>query len=160
MKKKIIKAEVEVFENEDELSRNNRELLAAAKDAASRAYAPYSKFQVGAALLLENGEIILGSNQENAAYPVTICAERTAIFAAATQFPDIPILKIAITIISPEANINRPVPPCGSCRQVIYETELRYSKNIEIFMQGDHGIIYKVKSIKDLLPLLFDASFL
>ena len=149
-----------VYDEENELMPIQRELLEKARLAASGAYAPYSNFRVGAAALLSNGLIIQGSNQENAAYPVTMCAERTAIFAAAAQFPQEKIERIAITVITPEQKVKQPVPPCGSCRQAIYESELRYAQPIELILRGEAGQIYIIPSVKILLPLLFDASFL
>lgn len=160
MKKIILQAEIEVAEVLEDLSAVDADLLQRAKEAAKSAYAPYSNFKVGAALLLENDVIVIGNNQENAAYPATMCGERTAIFAASAQYPNVPIVAIAITIISEKGTINRPVPPCGSCRQVIYENEFRHQKDIRLILQGDVGEIYLVKSIKDILPLLFDASYL
>lgn len=160
MKKITLSADIAVFEDETTLADIEKNLLAKAKYAAQGAYAPYSKFKVGAAVQLIDGTIVLGSNQENAAYPVTMCGERTAIFAAAAQHPTTAIERVAITIISNEGNINRPVPPCGSCRQVIYEYELRYNRNIQLILQGDFGEVYILDSIKDILPLLFDSSYL
>jgi|JI6StandDraft_1071083.scaffolds.fasta_scaffold222346_1 cytidine deaminase len=160
MQKKHIHTEIEVYTDETELSSERLALLTKAKEAASGAYAPYSKFRVGAAVLLENGLIVLGSNQENAAYPSTMCAERNAIAAAASAYPNQKIIQIAITIVSPEGRIKTPVPPCGACRQVIFESEYRYNNSIELILQGDSGIVYVVGSIKDILPLTFDATFL
>jgi cytidine deaminase len=160
MHKKHISTELEVYENEQELSAERRELLNKAKEAALGAYAPYSNFRVGAAVLLESGTIVLGSNQENAAYPSTMCAERNALAAAASMYPTQKVLKVAITIKSPEGKISCPVPPCGACRQVIFESEYRYQSPIELILQGDNGQVFVVASIKDILPLTFDASFL
>ncbi len=159
MHKLTLHSEISVFEPAD-LSAQQQELLARAKAACANAYAPYSNFRVGAALLLESGAVVIGSNQENAAYPLTLCAERVAIFAALSQQPDARISSIAITIQSQKGNIDRPVSPCGSCRQVIYETELRCERDIELILQGDTGSVYLVPSVKSLLPLMFDASFL
>lgn len=149
-----------VYATVAELPLADQQLLAQAKRAAQGAYAPYSRFQVGAAALLDDGTIVLGSNQENAAYPVTMCAERNAIFAAAAQFPDKKVVKVAITVQTEGQRVDRPVPPCGSCRQALYESELRYANNIELILQGDTGEIYHIPSIKSILPLLFDAKFL
>ena len=160
MKKIQFSAEYSVFQDEKELSEADFQLLQAAKAATKTAYAPYSNFKVGAAVLLENGVVVPGSNQENAAFPVTICGERNAVFAAAAQHPGIAVLKVAITVETKSQNMTKPVPPCGSCRQVLFEYESRYNQNIQLILQGDSGEVYMVDSIKDILPLLFDASFL
>jgi cytidine deaminase len=154
--------EITAYIGAEELLPLQAKLLAEAKLAALDAYAPYSNFRVGAAILLDDeaGTIVRGSNQENAAYPVTICAERVAIFSALTQLPKAKIKKIAITVITVSGKMNRPLSPCGSCRQVIYETELRVGNDIELIMQGDSGEVYVVPTVKDILPLMFDASFL
>jgi cytidine deaminase len=162
MHKLSLNSEISVFTDFNQLDQTQQLLLQKAKEAATNAYAPYSNFKVGSAVLLadESGTIVLGSNQENAAYPVTICAERVAIYSALTQYPNAVISRIAITIISSNQNITRPVSPCGSCRQVIYETELRGKRDIELIMQGDSGEIYVLPTVKNILPLMFDASFL
>jgi cytidine deaminase len=160
MKSIQFQAEYLVYESEAELPLADQQLLAQAKQAAKGAYAPYSRFNVGAAALLDDGTVILGSNQENAAYPVTMCAERNAIFAAAAQFPHKKVVKVAITVQTEGQRVDRPVPPCGSCRQALYESELRYAHNIELILQGDCGEVYHIPSIKSILPLLFDAKFL
>lgn len=151
---------IKIAEHVDELAPQEAMLLQKAKEAAKNAYAPYSNFKVGAALLLRDGTVVIGNNQENAAYPVTMCAERTAIFAAAAQYPHTAIEMLALTVESQGKNIIRPVPPCGSCRQVIYEQERRHDQDIRIIMQGDSGEIYCVNSVKDILPLSFDDSYL
>lgn len=160
MKKILLQAEIQQATTVDELTAADAALLADAKQAAAVAYAPYSNFRVGAAVLLANGKVVRGCNQENAAYPVTLCGERVALFSAAAQYPDTPILAIAITIKSSQGTIDRPVPPCGSCRQVIYENEVRHQTNIRLILQGDLGDIYIVQTVKDILPLLFDSSYL
>lgn len=160
MKTITLSANIDVYTDEKELPEAEAALLAKAKEAAEGAYAPYSNFKVGAAVRLVGGTIVIGSNQENAAYPVTMCGERTAIFSAAAQHPTTPIESVAITIISENGNITRPVPPCGSCRQVIYEYETRYNKDIQLVLQGDKGEVYILDSIKNILPLLFDSSYL
>jgi len=160
MRELKLQSTVQIASNVHELPAADSALLKRAKKAAEGAYAPYSNFKVGAAVLLQNGEVVIGSNQENAAYPATMCGERNAIFSAAAQFPEVPIKAVAITVISKKGNVNRPVPPCGSCRQVIYEQEVRHRQNIRIILQGDRGDIYLVRSVKDILPLLFDASYL
>jgi len=149
-----------LFSNSDELSLSDQELLSKAVEAREKAYAPYSKFNVGASLLLENGLIIQGNNQENAAYPSGICAERVAIWNASSQFPDIAIRKIFISANTNNKSVNKPVPPCGACRQTIVEYEIKQKQNIEIFFTGETGNIVKAGSISDLLPLAFDKSLL
>lgn len=160
MKKITLQSQIDVAKQIIELNPMDADLLLRAKEAAKGAYAPYSNFKVGAAVLLANEVIVIGNNQENAAFPVTMCGERNAIFSAAAQYPNTPIVAVAITIISRNGAIDRPVPPCGSCRQVIYENEVRHQTNIRIILQGDVGDIYVIQTVKDILPLLFDASYL
>ena len=134
--------------------------MAQAVAVRKNAYAPYSKFRVGAALFLDNGKIILGSNQENAAYPSGLCAERVAVFQAGTLYPDAKILKMAITAASDTNQTTAPIPPCGSCRQSIAEYEIKQESPIEIYFMGEIGTIYKSDSLKNLLPFMFDKNFL
>jgi cytidine deaminase len=131
-----------------------------ATEARKNAYAPYSKFRVGAAILLDNGKIIIGSNQENAAFPSGLCAERVAIFQAGALYPQSRILKMAITAASETNTTLTPVPPCGSCRQSIAEYEIRQESPIEIYFMGEKGEIYKSASLKNLLPFLFEKKLL
>ena len=141
----------------EELSPEEKILIDRAKEASNHSYAPYSRFQVGAAALLNNGEIIQGNNQENAAYPSGLCAERTTLFYANSQYPDQPVITLAIAARTEKDFIDNPIPPCGACRQVILETEKRYGQPIRILLYGKE-CIYEIKSIGDLLPLSFDAS--
>lgn len=141
----------------DELNKTDQDLMTSAMDATTRSYAPYSKFSVGAAALLANGIVVTGTNQENAAYPSGLCAERTTLFYANSQYPDQPVLTLAIAARTENDFIDLPIPPCGACRQVILETEKRYKQPIRILLYGKKEI-YEVKSICDLLPLSFDAS--
>ncbi len=141
----------------DELSEADQTLIAAAMGATSRSYAPYSRFSVGAAALLANGTLITGTNQENAAYPSGLCAERTALFYANSQYPDQPITTLAVAARTESDFIHMPIPPCGACRQVILETEKRYKQPIRILLYGKDEI-YEMKSVADLLPLSFEAS--
>lgn len=153
MKSQILTTNIQIYRME-ECSVAQKELIEAAKEATKRAYAPYSKFHVGAAILLENGEIITGSNQENAAFPTTLCAERTALFYTNSQYPDTPVKTIAIAAFTNGDFTQEVCSPCGSCRQAISEVENRFGKPISIIMVGkDH--IYEVESIQDLLPLSF-----
>ena len=135
-------------------------LMQKAIEIRKKAYAPYSNFRVGAAILLDNGEVVLGSNQENAAYPSGLCAERVAIFQAGALYPDAKIVKLAITAASDTNPTLSPIPPCGACRQSIAEYEFRQDIPIEIYFMGESGEIYKSDSIANLLPLSFDKKYL
>lgn len=141
----------------NELTPADRSLIDAAIEATTRSYAPYSRFSVGAAALLANGVVVTGTNQENAAYPSGLCAERTTLFYANSQYPDQSVLTLAIAARTERDFIDTPIPPCGACRQVILETEKRYHQPIRILLYGKE-CIYEVSSICDLLPLSFDAS--
>lgn len=143
----------------DELSEEYKKLIDFAKENTQTAYAPYSQFQVGAAVMLENGKMIGGSNQENSASPTTLCAERVAMFYANSQFPDIAPKAIAIAAYTKGNFLSDPITPCGSCRQVLLETELRYEKPIEIILYGTDKIIL-IQNVKQLLPLCFEKSSL
>ncbi len=158
MKKLTITSEIEEYGSPNELSADDQTLLSKAKEAGKNAYAPYSAFHVGAALRLENGVIVTGNNQENVAYPSGLCAERVAIFYAGATYPDVAVTAIAITCSSEKFAVNRPLSPCGACRQVIAEYEKRSGKNIRIILSGDTGAVYVVGSMKDLLPLSFEAD--
>ncbi len=141
----------------DELSDQDKQLIDKAKEMTQHSYAPYSKFRVGAAALLANGAIVTGSNQENAAYPSGLCAERTTLFYANSQYPDQAVLTLAIAARTEQDFIDNPIPPCGACRQVILETETRYKHPVRILLYGKKEI-YLIKGIRDLLPLSFDGS--
>lgn len=160
MKEITFTSSFSVFDSIPELPQDIQNLMKQAIAVRKNAYAPYSKFRVGAALLLDNGKIVLGSNQENAAYPSGLCAERVAIFQAGSLYPDAKILKIAITAASDSNQTNTPIPPCGACRQSIAEYEIRQDNPIEIYFMGEIGIIYKSDSLKNLLPLMFDKKYL
>ncbi|MFH6960284.1 cytidine deaminase [Flavobacterium aquidurense] len=149
-----------VYDTLQELSADIQDLMNQAVEIRKKAYAPYSQFRVGAALLLDNGKTVLGSNQENAAYPSGLCAERVAIFYAGSMYPDAKILKIAITAASDTNETTAPIPPCGSCRQSIAEYEIRQDTPIEIYFMGEIGEVYKSASLKNLLPFMFDKKFL
>lgn len=138
----------------DELSLRDRELVQAALAATENAYARYSRFYVGAALRLENGKVVIGANQENAAFPSGLCAERTAVFAAQANYPDSPIEALAVAGRNENGVLPNPITPCGACRQVILEIEDRYKKPVKILLYGTKKI-YCVRSVKDLLPLSF-----
>lgn len=148
------------YNTPDELPDKEQELLAAAGEALAKAYAPYSHFRVGAALLLEDGSIISGANYENAAYPMCLCAERSAIAAAVSTQPGQKIKKIAITVANEQKAIDQPAAPCGACRQVMVETELRQEWDMRVILRGQKGPIIAVDSARALLPFHFDGSFL
>lgn len=136
-----------------------KKLIDKAKSATQNAYAPYSGFHVGAAALLANGEIATGNNQENAAYPSGLCAERVTLFAANSQHPDVAVEAIAIAAFHDGDFTDTPCCPCGGCRQVIVEVENRFDRPIKVIMYGKSKI-YEVESVKDLLPLSFGKESL
>tara|TARA_R110002072_G_scaffold22666_2_gene79623 strand:- start:35618 stop:36142 length:525 start_codon:yes stop_codon:yes gene_type:complete len=160
LKKIELHTQLSVFKSKDHLPLLTLDLMDAAEKARENAYAPYSRFRVGAAILLENGEVITGNNQENAAYPSGLCAERVAIFFAGSQFPNLKIMQLAVTARSEKQTLNVPIPPCGACRQSIAEYEIKQNYPIEIFFMGETGQVFKADSIKVLLPLLFDGNSL
>ena len=142
----------------EELNEADRELIDAAREATHRSYSPYSHFSVGAAARLADGTIVCGSNQENAAYPSGLCAERTTLFYANSRYPDQAVKTLAIAARNEQGIfLDDPIPPCGACRQVMLETETRYQQPMRILLYGRKGI-YEVKKVGDLLPLSFDAS--
>lgn len=141
----------------EELTDEDKLLIDKAKDMTRHSYVPYSKFHVGVATLLANGTIVTGSNQENAAYPSGLCAERTALFYANSQYPDQAVITLAVAARTEKDFIDNPIPPCGACRQVILETETRYKQPVRILLYGKKEI-YIIKGIRDLLPLSFDGS--
>jgi cytidine deaminase len=150
-----LKTTVTEYDSLDELQQEDRQLIEKADEASKNAYAPYSNFFVGAALLLEDGEIVTGNNQENVASPSGLCAERVAIFNAGARYANVVVKKIAIFAMSPKFEVDYPVSPCGACRQVMSEYEMKQEEPIVVFMKGESGPIKSVESIKDLLPLLF-----
>ena len=142
----------------EELSDSEQELVRSAIKATHNAYANYSRFYVGAALRLANGQIVIGANQENAAFPSGLCAERSAILAAQSQQPEQPSTTLAIAASNDEGLLKDPITPCGACRQVILEMEDRYKRPVRILLFGARAV-YAVNSVKDLLPLSFvDAN--
>src|SRR5690625_2097650 len=160
MEKKVISSTFSIYKRLEDLPESVQKLFQQAEKARDQAYAPYSNYLVGAAIELESGKIITGNNQENAAYPSGLCAERTAIFYAGANFPQEKIKKMVICIKSPEKTIDMPGSPCGACRQAIAEYEFKQNSNIEIFMRGEIGEIWKSDSLLNLLPLAFNSSFL
>lgn len=159
MKKLILKTTIQVYRTIEELEAEDQKMLKMAHKATRTAYAPYSNFNVGAAIRLVNGKYFSGANQENAAYPTCLCAERTALSVAASKYPKSPVVAMAVTVHTAEG-VHQPVSPCGSCRQAILEVEQRYGQNVKIVMQGQTGDIYVCDSIKDLLPLSFTGELL
>ena len=144
--------------DEAELDAADRQLVAAACEATQRSYAPYSHFSVGAAARLADGTIVSGSNQENAAYPSGLCAERTTLFYANSRYPDQPVRTLAIAARNERGEyLKAPIPPCGACRQVMLETESRHATPMRVLLYGTEGI-YGLQKVGDLLPLSFDAT--
>lgn len=160
MKDIKIEALLTVFETIDELPKDISSLMQKAIDIRLQAYAPYSNFLVGAALLLDNGKVITGNNQENASYPSGLCAERTAIYYAGSQFPKAKIVKMALSAGPHTKGTDIPIPPCGACRQAISEYEVKQEQPIDIYFMGTTGKVVRSKSLANLLPLGFDRSFL
>jgi cytidine deaminase len=160
MKKIKIESFLEVYSSMDELPKTIFSLMQEAILARDTAYAPYSDFYVGAAILLDNGIVVRGSNQENAAYPSGLCAERTAIYYASAQYPNARFKAIAISARAKEKATVQPIPPCGSCRQAIAEYEIRQDSSIPIYFMGDQGEVWKSDSLENLLPLLFTSKYL
>jgi cytidine deaminase len=158
MKEIQFKLAIQTYSSFGELPLDEQALLKEAVAALESAYAPYSNFKVGAALLLANGKMVSGGNQENAAFPAGICAEGTAFSVASGWYPGVAVLKVAVTVKSARRVIEVPVAPCGICRQRMLEYENRFSTPIAIIMSGERGEIYKVNSVKDLLPLNFSQS--
>ncbi len=160
MQKKKISFDLSIYQSPEELEQKLQELLQAAEKSRADAYAPYSNFMVGAAVLLENGETVIGNNQENASYPSGLCAERVAVFQAGARYPDITIIAIAISSGSTKFSVDKPAAPCGNCRQAIAEYELKQDRPITIILRGGEGPVYKIDSIADILPLTFGNSYL
>ena len=144
----------------EELDKSDRQLIEAAKAASEKSYAIYSHFNVGAAVRLVDGTIITGNNQENAAYPSGLCAERTTLFYTNANYPDTAVECLAIAARTGGHFIAEPISPCGACRQVILETEKRYGYAIRILLYGEKETIIVEEGIKALLPLSFGSEFL
>ncbi len=158
MKKLNIPFQLTEIENLTELTAEDQQLVSLSKEMADQAYAPYSEFFVGAAVLLENGKIIKGSNQENAAYPSGLCAERVAVFSASALYPGIKMKTIAISAKNRHNTMNRPISPCGACRQALLEYEFRQKEPVKLILSGQSEKIYIVNKVQDLLPLSFTAD--
>lgn len=159
---KVIKKEISVriYDDPSQFTEDEKRLIGEAEVSVRQAYAPYSNFNVGSAVLLENGEIICGSNQENAVYPLALCAERVALHSAGSQFPDVPIVAMALTTQKLLKENELPVFPCGSCRQALIESESRHQHDIKLLITGSDGKICVVDSVKDILPFAFRGDSL
>ncbi|MBS9774037.1 MAG: cytidine deaminase [Tenacibaculum sp.] len=160
MEKISINTPAFLYNDISELPNDDINLMQEAVEARKKAYAPYSKFSVGCAILLDNGKIITGNNQENAAYPSGMCAERVAIWKASSEYPNMVVKKIAITASSSERKVKNPVGPCGACRQTLYEYEFNQKEPIEIIFMGEIGKVVVTESLISLLPFSFDSSYL
>jgi cytidine deaminase len=158
MKISSIHIPVQIFSDFNTLEPDDALLLEAARLATGHAYAPYSKFRVGAAIRLGNGKILTGSNQENASFPAGICAERVALSAASATFPGIAVTSLALTYINESENSKRPISPCGICRQTLVEYEQRFGQSIRLILGGISGEIYIINRTTDLLPLAFNSQ--
>ena len=157
---KKISFDISIYDSMEELAPEDKLLMFEAIAARKNAYAPYSKFRVGAAVKMGNGETVIGSNQENASYPSGLCAERVAIFHAGAKFPGVAVKTIAITATSDTYQVSVPAAPCGNCRQAIFEYEFKQKQPIRILLMGEKGNVIVCRAIEDLLPLGFNSTFL
>jgi cytidine deaminase len=146
---------VKKYNHINELTPADQQLLLEAKAAVNNAYAPYSKFNVGCALILDNGIVIKGSNQENIAYPSGLCAERVAIFYAGATYPDVPVNAMAITVRANDYQVKEPIMSCGACLQSMSEYELKFKKPMRIILQGELGDIYVAEGLRNFMPFMF-----
>ena len=158
MVKEELKFTIEVYESSDELKESDAFLLSEARSVTQFAYAPYSNFQVGAVAKLINGEIVSGTNQENASYPAGICAERSLLSTAASNHPGVAIETMAITYNNLKGESNSPVSPCGICRQSLSEFQNRFQKSIRIILSGMTGKVQIIDNAGYLLPLAFTSE--
>ena len=158
MKENKIEISYKVFDDIDELSKEDAWLLNEAREVTKQAYAPYSNFFVGAVAKLINGKIVAGTNQENASYPVGICAERVLLASASTLYPGAAIETMAISYHSANGNSNQPIAPCGMCRQSLQEYEIRVKKPIRLILAGLEGKIFVLEKASQLLPLGFTSD--
>lgn len=152
--------EVKIFESRNELDKAMADLVDMAEKAVEDAYAPYSNFYVGAAVLLEDGTVIKGSNFENASYPLCLCAERVALGSVHSQYPGATVKSIAVTAINPKQPVTEPVAPCGACRQVLLEYEQKQGTPLQVIMFGESGKVVVFESAEQLLPMAFGHKFL
>ncbi|MBW2962710.1 cytidine deaminase [Mesonia aestuariivivens] len=160
MIEKQFTASYQIYDHLEEMNQEDIKLMKQAAEARNNAYAPYSKFMVGAAILMANGKVVIGSNQENAAYPSGLCAERNAIYQAGALYPNEKIEAIAITVKSQKKKVIVPAAPCGACRQAIAEYEFKQEHPIKIMFMAEIGKVIKVNALLDILPLAFDGSSL
>lgn len=160
MERKHINLSFTSYSEPAELPESMADLLAAAKAALPESYSPYSRFQVAAAARTESGAVFSACNTENAAYPMCLCAERSALAAVASLKPNEKVVSMAITVKSPSQTLNQPASPCGACRQVLAEHEQRHGHKMELILQGEVGSVYVIESAQDILPLGFGADFL
>lgn len=158
MMEKKIEFEYEVYNDISELSEQDAWLLNEARAVTEQAYAPYSNFHVGAVAMLENGEVVAGTNQENASYPVGICAERVLLGTVANLYPNVPVKTVAISYNGNEVKSDHPISPCGMCRQALLEYESRLHHPIRLILGGMEGKVYIIKSAWLLLPFAFTSK--
>ena len=158
MKTEEVRFSILLYDSIDELNNEDAMLLSEARKVTQFAYAPYSNFKVGALAKLENGKTVSGTNQENASFPAGICAERTLLSTASSLFPGVGIETIAISYNNLNGKSDRPVSPCGICRQSLVEFQDRTKKQIRIILSGMEGEVQVIENVKDLLPLVFGAN--
>ena len=158
MKERKIEISYKVYDDINELNKEDAWLLNEAREVTKQAYAPYSNFYVGAAAKLVNGEIVVGTNQENASYPVGLCAERTLLASASALYPGVAVETMAVSYHSNNGNSNQPIAPCGMCRQYLQEYELRVHKSIRLILAGLEGKIFVFEKASQLLPLGFTSD--
>jgi len=150
----------EIYDNLEALKTDDKKLVKAAIETTSDAYAPYSKFKVGASIRLDNGSIVIGHNQENAVYPLGLCAERVALFSAGSQYPNETITAIAVATEKKIAPTDIPPFPCGSCRQTLIEFESKQQQPIKLLVTGTNERVFVFKSVQSILPFAFNDLFL
>lgn len=160
MENRSINISYQLFASKEELSDENAMLIQRAEEALENAYAVYSKFHVGAALLLDNGEIVTGNNQENIAYPSSLCAERVALYYCKAHYPNAVVKKIAIMARSEKGDLLEAISPCGACRQVMSEYERVQEEEMKVILKGEGKSIMVFNSVADLLPLSFNTKVL
>lgn len=153
-----VTTEVTAYTSKEDLPAADRALLNAALEAVDNAYAPYSRFHVGAAIRLADGTVVKGNNQENIAYPSGLCAERVAIFSAAANHPGVAVEAVAVCSKATDFAMNHPVTPCGGCRQALHEYEARQPDGIRLILYGESGEVWVVPSVRSLLPLTFEED--
>ena len=158
MKENKFEFQYKVYDDISELNETDARLLKEARSITKQAYAPYSNFHVGAVAMLANGKIVSGTNQENASFPVGICAERVLLGIAATQHPNVAIESIAVSYNSEHVKTDHPISPCGMCRQALVEYETRLSKPIRLILSGQQGKVFVINSVNSLLPFAFNSS--